>query len=237
MLFAPVLGKRFFALETRRDFFLKESAGSFRSQREEFFIKRDTNTLLASPHAELPGEFDLIFSVVFCDQALEFFNNFSRAFQMTARSNADGDFHRESPPSNHEEEGVLSALSPFHGNGETRSQADAVADVGPEHPGTGLAHLGFGLIDHGAKEKIRNTIKDLGYRHQGADDAGVQAYSVRQVDHDEEGQERPNYVASNVTRTITYFVYPIQISLFVHCSFSSRALRFCVVTVPWKDKP
>ena len=101
MLFAPVLGKRFFELETRRDLFLKESAGSFRSQREEFFIKRDTNTLLASPHAELPGEFDLIFSVIFCDQALEFFNNFSRAFQMTARPNADDDFHRDSPPSNH----------------------------------------------------------------------------------------------------------------------------------------
>ena len=115
-----------------------------------------------------------------------------------------------------EEEGVLGALAPVHGDGETRSQADAVADVGPEHPRTSLAHLGLGLVDHGAEENVRYTVKDLGHRHQGADDTGVQADGIRQVDHDEEVQQCPDNIAGNVTGAVTDLVVPLQVSLLLH---------------------
>ena len=63
-----------------------------------------------------------------------------------------------------EEENVLCGLAPAGGNGEASNQSDCTADIGPEHPGTGFAHLGFGLIDHSSEEEVGNTVKNFGKR-------------------------------------------------------------------------
>ena len=60
-----------------------------------------------------------------------------------------------------EEEQILRCVTPFHGNGEDSYQTDTVADVGPEHPRTGFAHLGVGLVDHCTEENIGNAIENL----------------------------------------------------------------------------
>ena len=54
------------------------------------------------------------------------------------------------------------------------------------------------FVNQGTKENVRYTIQQLGDCDQGADDAGVQANGVGQIDHDEGGQERIHHVARNI---------------------------------------
>ena len=115
-----------------------------------------------------------------------------------------------------EEESVLCGLAPGSGNGEDCEQADTAAQVRPQHPGTGLTHLGLGLVDEGAEDHIGDAVEDLGNCHQGTDNAGVQSDGVGQVDHNEEGQEGIHHVTCDVTGAVTDLVIPLQISLFVH---------------------
>ena len=115
-----------------------------------------------------------------------------------------------------EEEGILCNLAPGSGNGEDCEQADTAAEVRPQHPGTGFAHLGVCLINEEAEDDIGNAVEDLGNCHQGTDNAGVQTDGIGQVDHNEEGQERIHHITSDVTGAVTDLVIPLQISLFVH---------------------
>ena len=119
-----------------------------------------------------------------------------------------------------EEEGILSGLAPGSGNRENREQADTTAQIGPQHPGPGFTHLRMGLIDEGAKDDVRDAVKDLSHCHQGTDNTGVQADGIGQVDHNEEGQERIDHVAGDIARAVTHLVVPFQISLFSHDVFS-----------------
>ena len=115
-----------------------------------------------------------------------------------------------------EEEDVLCGLAPAGGNGEAGDQSNGAADIRPEHPGTGLAHLGVGLIDQSAEEEVADTVKNLGKCDQGTDDAHAHADGVGQIDHHECGQQCVYAVASNVAGTVADFVIPFQICLFVH---------------------
>ena len=63
-----------------------------------------------------------------------------------------------------EEEDILCSLIPAIRDGEAGYQRDSTADIGPEHPGTGFAHLGFCLIDHSSEEEVGNTVKNFGKR-------------------------------------------------------------------------
>ena len=115
-----------------------------------------------------------------------------------------------------EEESILSGQSPGSGHGEDCEQASATAKIRPQHPGTGLAHFSFSLVNEGAEDDIGESIKNLGNSHQSADDPGVQPDGIGQIDHHEEGQERIHHIARDVAGTIADLVIPFQISFFLH---------------------
>ena len=64
------------------------------------------------------------------------------------------------------------------------------------------------LVDHRAKEDVGDAVKQLGHSDQCADDAGIQADGVGQVNHNERGEERINYVARNIAGAVTDLVIP-----------------------------
>ena len=84
------------------------------------------------------------------------------------------------------------------------------------------------LVDHRAKEDVGNAVKQLGHSDQRADDAGIQADSVGQVNHNERGEERIDHVACNIARAVSDLVIPLQItsfSVFRHENFSILLCR------------
>ena len=118
-----------------------------------------------------------------------------------------------------EEECILCNLAPGGGNGKDCKQADAAAQIRPKHPGACLTHLGVGFVNEGAKDYVGDAVEDLRNSHQGADDTGVQADGIAQVDHDEEGQECVDHIAGNVTGAVADLVVPLQVSLLIHGIF------------------
>ena len=115
-----------------------------------------------------------------------------------------------------EEECILSGFAPLHGDGKAANETEDIADVGPQHPGTGLTHLAAGTVDHVAEEYVSDTVEDLGNCHQSTDDAGVQANGIGQVDHNEGRKQGVYAVTGNISGTVADLVEPIQISLFSH---------------------
>ena len=123
---------------------------------------------------------------------------------------------------------VLGKLAHAHGDGEDADQCDGAADVAVEHPRASLAQLGVRLVDHRAKEDVGNAVKQLGHSNQRADDAGIQADGVGQVNHNKRGEERIDHVARNIAGAVTDLVIPLQItsfSVFRHENFSILLCR------------
>ena len=115
-----------------------------------------------------------------------------------------------------EEEDILCRLAPAGGNGEAGHQGYSAADIGPEHPGTCLAHLGVGLIDHSTEEEVGDAVKNLGSGNQRTDNAHAQTDGIGQIDHHECGQQCVDAVACNVAGAVADLVVPFQIFLFLH---------------------
>ena len=123
---------------------------------------------------------------------------------------------------------VLGKLAHAHGDGEDADQCDGAADVAVEHPRASLAQLGVRLVNHRAKEDVGKAVKQLGHSNQRADDAGIQADGVGQVDHNERGEERIDHVARNIAGAVSDLVIPLQItsfSVFRHENFSILLCR------------
>ena len=115
-----------------------------------------------------------------------------------------------------EEENVLCGLTPAGGNGEAGYQGDGAANVGPQHPGAGLTHLGLGLVDHSSEEEVGNTVEYLRKCDQCTDNTHAHANGVGQVDHHECGQQCVYAVAGNVAGAVADLMVPLQIFLFLH---------------------
>ena len=64
------------------------------------------------------------------------------------------------------------------------------------------------LVNHRAKEDVGKAVKQLGHSNQRADDAGIQADGVGQVDHNERGEERIDHVARNIAGAVSDLVIP-----------------------------
>ncbi len=55
---------------------------------------------------------------------------------------------------------------------------------------------------------LNNAVKQLGHSDQCADDAGIQADGVGQVNHNERGEERIDHVARNIAGSVSDLVIP-----------------------------
>lgn len=93
---------------------------------------------------------------------------------------------------------VLCKLSQIGRDGEDCHQRDGAANVAVQHPRTGFAHFGVRFVNQRAEENVRHTVQQFGKCNQSADNTGVQANGVGQIDHDEGGQERIHHVARNI---------------------------------------
>lgn len=71
----------------------KERFHRFRQNGVSRVFYKNADPALASPHAEGACQFDAVANAVLADQTFQKFNNFPRAFQMTAASNADRNSH------------------------------------------------------------------------------------------------------------------------------------------------
>ena len=125
-------------------------------------------------------------------------------------------------------------LAPGSWNSEDSEQADTAAEVGPQHPGTSLTHLGMGLVNQGTEDNIGDAIKDLGHCHQGADNAGVQTDGIGQVDHNEESQERIHHIACDVTGTVADLVIHCISSISFDVYITLNSGENCNAIVPQK---
>ena len=113
-----------------------------------------------------------------------------------------------------EEPGVLGCSAQIGGNTEDRHKADRAAEVSIEHPRPRLAHFCVGLVDQGAEKDVADAVKEFGDGNQSTDHAGVHSHCVGQEDHDECGEQGVDYVARDVSGSVTDLVDPCQVSLF-----------------------
>ena len=93
---------------------------------------------------------------------------------------------------------VLCKLSQIGRDGENCHQRNGTANVAVQHPRTGFAHLRMRFVNQRTKENVRHTVQQFGNCNQSADNTGVQANGVGQIDHDEGGQECIHHVARNI---------------------------------------
>ena len=93
---------------------------------------------------------------------------------------------------------VLCKLSQIGRDGENCHQRNGTANVAVQHPRTGFAHLRMRFVDQRTEENVRHTVQQFGNCNQSADNTGVQANGVGQIDHDEGGQECIHHVACNI---------------------------------------
>ena len=93
---------------------------------------------------------------------------------------------------------VLCKLSQIGRDGENCHQRNGTANVAVQHPRTGFAHLRMRFVNQRTKENVRHTVQKFGNCNQSADNTGVQANGVGQIDHDEGGQECIHHVACNI---------------------------------------
>ena len=93
---------------------------------------------------------------------------------------------------------VLCKLSQIGRDGENCHQRNGTANVAVQHPRTGFAHLRMRFVNQRTKENVRHTVQQFGNCNQSADNTGVQANGVGQIDHDEGGQECIHHVACNI---------------------------------------
>ena len=54
------------------------------------------------------------------------------------------------------------------------------------------------FVNQRTKENVRHTVQQFGNCNQSADNTGVQANGVGQIDHNEGGQECIHHVACNI---------------------------------------
>ena len=76
-----------------QNFLLKKLAHRFGRHRKNRVIDGNANALLAFAHTKTAAKLDLVAQIVLSHEILKLIDDLARPFEMTRRSNTDGDFH------------------------------------------------------------------------------------------------------------------------------------------------